>query len=94
MAPSLIFAGFSGIASIASFIMKHPFVSKMMIFTLFTSMLTIAITYIKGLVAPYIVSNELMALAAYFGVLDGISLYITIIVAGFGVKQVLAFVRS
>lgn len=94
MAFPLLFAGFSGIASIVSFIIKHPFVSKMMIFSLFTALLTLALTYLKSLVAPYIVSNQLMALGAYFGVLDGISLYITIIVAGFGVKQVLAFVRS
>ncbi|WP_324170989.1 hypothetical protein [Sulfurimonas sp.] len=94
MAISLLLAGFSGIASIASFIMKHPFVSKMMIFGVFTALLTLAFTYLKNLVAPYIVGNSLMSLAAYFGVLDGISIYITILVAGFGVKQVLAFVRS
>jgi len=35
-----------------------------------------------------------MTIAAYFGLLDGLSLYVTIVVAGFGVKQVLAFIRS
>jgi len=94
MAIPLIFAGFSGIASIASFIMRHPFVSKMMMFSIFTALLTLALTYVKTLVAPYIVTNSMMSLAAYFGILDGISIYITIIVSGFGVKQVLAFVRS
>ncbi|WP_321777792.1 hypothetical protein [Sulfurimonas sp.] len=94
MALPLLFAGFSGLASLAGFIMKHPFVSKMMIFTVFTALLTLAFSHLKGLVSPYIVGNSLMSLAAYFGVLDGISIYLTILVAGFGVKQVLAFVRS
>ena len=91
--PLLLLLG-SGLASIASFIIRHPFVSKMMMFGVFTALLTLAFTYLKGLVTPYIINNSLMSLAAYFGILDGISLYITIIVAGFGVKQVLAFVRS
>jgi hypothetical protein len=90
----LLFAGFSGIASIVSFLIKHPFVAKMMIFTIFTAVITAVVVYIKGLVAPYIVSNSLMSLAAYFGVLDGLSLYLTIVLAGFGAKQVLAFIRS
>ena len=81
-------------ASVATFILKHPFVSKMMMFSVFTALLTLASTFLKGLVAPYVVSNSIMALAGYFGILDGISMYLTILVAGFGVKQVLAFVRS
>ncbi len=84
----------SAFASIIGFLLKHPFVLKMMIFALFISVLTAAFNYLKALVAPYIVTNDLMGFAAYFGVLDGISLYISIIVAGFGVKQVLAFIRS
>lgn len=94
MAIPLLLAGFSGIASIAAFIIRHPFVSKMMIFSIFTGLLTLAISYVKTLVAPYIVGSSLMSLAAYFGIFDAISLYLTIIVSGFGVKQVLAFVRS
>ena len=90
----LLFLLGSSFASIVSFIIRNPFVSKMMIFSLFASLLTLAIGYLKGLVAPYIVSNGLMSLAAYLGILDGISLYLTIILAGFGVKQVLSFVRS
>ena len=94
MAIPLLFAGFSGIASIAAFIIKHPFVSKMMIFTIFTGLISAFVAYIKTLIVPYIVNNSLLSLAAYFGVLDGLSLYLTIIIAGFGAKQVLAFVRS
>jgi len=94
MAIPLLFAGFSGIASIVSFIIKHPFVSKMMIFTIFTGLIGSLVFYIKSLVSPYIVDNILFSLAAYFGVLDGLSLYLTIVLAGFGAKQILAFVRS
>lgn len=91
--PLLVLIG-SAFASIISFIIKHPFVSKMMIFALFTAILTSAVTYLQSLVAPYIVNNSVLSVGAYFGVLDGISVYLTIVLAGFGVKQVLAFVRS
>ena len=94
MAIPILFAGFTGLASLASFIMRHPFVSKMMMFSVFTGLITLAISYIKTLVSSYIVNNSLLSLAAYFGILNGISLYLTIVLAGFGVKQVLAFIRS
>ncbi|MFT5874180.1 MAG: hypothetical protein ACI8WT_003140 [Clostridium sp.] len=73
---------------------KHPLVTKMLIFTTFVALIGASVTFLKGLVAPYIVSNNMLALAGYFGLLDGLSLFLTIIVAGFGVKQVLAFIRS
>ncbi|WP_294964662.1 hypothetical protein [Sulfurimonas sp.] len=89
-----LLAGLTALASIISFIIKHPFVAKMMMFSLFTALIALAISYFKSLVSGYIINNSLLALASYFGVLDGISLYLTIVLAGFGVKQVLAFVRS
>jgi len=90
----LLFGIANFLGGAASFILKHPFVSKMMIFSIFTALLTLAFDYLKSLVAPYVTSNSVMSLAAYLGVLDALSLFITIIVAGFGVKQLLAFVRS
>ncbi len=81
-------------ASIVSFIIKHPFVSKMMIFGLFIALVGFGVSYMKDIVAPYIIDNSLFSLAGYFGVLDGLSLYLTIILAGFGMKQILAFIRS
>ena len=81
-------------ASIISFLIKHPFVLKMMVFTLFLAVLTAAVTYLQSLVAPYVVSSSFLSIGAYFGILDGLSVYITIVLAGFGVKQVLAFIRS
>ncbi len=95
MALPLIAAAASAFASIIAFIIKHPFVSKMMIFTMFITLLGAALEYLKGLILPsYLVSNPLMALGDYFGILDGIGIYLTILVSGFGVKQILAFVRS
>ena len=85
---------FSILASGLGLLTKNPIVAKMLIFTFFTGIIYAAFSYLKSLVAPYVVSNSLLSLASYFGVLDAISLYLTIIVAGFGVKQILAFIRS
>ena len=73
---------------------KNPIIAKMAMFTVFLSVITFAFGFIKDMIAPYMINNSLTAMAGYFGVLDGISLYVTIVVAGFGVKQVLAFIRS
>jgi hypothetical protein len=94
MALPLIAAVASAFASIIAFIIKHPFVSKMMIFGMFITLLGLALIYLKSLVAPYILTSPLMVLGDYFGILDGIGIYLTILVSGFGVKQILAFVRS
>jgi len=77
-----------------TFLVKHPFVLKMMIFTIFTGLIAFALNFMFDLVTPYIVNNGLLVLAVQLGVLQGLALYITIIIAGFGAKQVLAFVRS
>ena len=84
----------NGLAAAFSILVKHPFVLKMMIFTVFITILTRAVIYLQDLVTPYIVQSSLLSVGAYFGILDGISLYLTIILAGFGVKQILAFIRS
>lgn len=82
------------LSSLLGFASKNPLVTKMIIFTSFVTLITFTLTFVKGLVAPYLVSNALLGFAGYFGFFDGLSIYLTIIVAGFGVKQVLAFVRS
>lgn len=84
----------SAFASIIAFIIKHPFVSKMMIFAMFTALITLSVSYMQDIVSPYIVGNSLLSLSAYFGIIDGISLYLTIVLSGFGAKQILAFIRS
>ena len=82
------------LVSVFAFLLKHPFVMKMMIFTLFVGLITFALNFMFDMVRPHIVSNSIIALASYLGVIQAISLYLTIIIAGFGAKQVLAFVRS
>ncbi len=84
----------SFLVGVFAFLIKHPFVLKMMIFTIFTALITFVLNFVLGLVTPHIVNNGLFVIASQFGVLQGISLYITIILAGFGAKQVLAFVRA
>ena len=83
-----------GIAGLAGSLIKHPLVTKMLIFSFFIGFIGYVIDYIKYLIPSYIFNNSLFAVASYMGLLDALSLYITIIVAGFGVKQVLAFIRS
>lgn len=82
------------LSSAFAFLLRHPFVMKMMIFTLFLGFITFSLNFIFDMVKPYIVHNEVIALASYLGIMQAISLYITIIVAGFSTKQILAFVRS
>lgn len=82
------------LTSAFAFLLKHPFVLKMMIFTIFTGIIAFAINFMFGLVRPYMIQNPIFVIASYLGILQAISLYITIVLAGFGVKQVLAFVRS
>ena len=76
------------------FLVKNPFVTKMLIFTLFLAIVGGALVYVKSLVTPYIVQNSALSLADYFGALNALSLYISIVVAGWGAKQVVAFTRS
>ncbi len=84
----------TALATALSFLVKNPFVNKMLIFAFFVAIIKTAISFFVTFVTPYLVNNPLFAVASYFGALDGLSIYITIIVAGFGVKQVLAFIRS
>lgn len=85
---------FSLVGTVFEFLVKHPFVQKMMIFTLFMGLITAVLTFLFDMVRPYMVANSIFVLASYLGVLQALTLYITILLAGFGVKQVLAFVRS
>lgn len=82
------------ITTIAKFILRHPFILKMMIFSLFVGLIGSMITFILGKASGYIVSNEITGLLAYFGILQALALFISILLAGFGTKQILAFVRS
>lgn len=85
---------FSLVGTAFGFLVKHPFVQKMMIFTLFMGLITAVFTFLFDMVRPYMVANSIFVLASYLGVLQALTLYIAILLAGFGLKQVLAFVRS
>jgi len=80
--------------NLATFILRHPLVVKMLLFTIFLALVHSGINFMADLVTPYIGTNSIIQMAAMFGVMQAISLYITIVLAGFGVKQVIAFLRS
>lgn len=82
------------LGSVAGFVVKHPLVLKMMFFPFFVSIIMYAVTFISDMVQPYIVSNTAMALAAYYGVFDALSLLVSILAAGFLVRAVIRFVSS
>ncbi len=82
------------LGSAFAFLVKHPFVLKMMIFTLFTGLIAFSLAFLFDLVRPYMIQNSIFVVASYLGVLQALALYITIVLAGFGAKQVLAFVRA
>jgi len=84
----------TGLATAIALFIKHPIITKMLIFTTFIGLITYSISFMRDLVLPHIANNSLLALSAYFGILDGISLMITIIISGFGMKQILRFISS
>lgn len=94
MALPLIPLAVGAFASIIQFIIRHPLVTKMLFFAVFTGLLTTAINYILNLLSPYVLDNQALVLASYFGVLNALSLYVSIVISGWGVKQVIAYARS
>lgn len=84
----------SFLASAFAFLTRHPIVMKMMFFAIFTGIIAAALTFFFDMVKPYIVTSPILSVAYQLGLVQALSLYITIVVAGFGVKQVLAFIRS
>lgn len=69
-------------------VLKHPFISKMVFFPFAIILLQRAITYMTDYVSGYIHSNAITGIAACFGVFDALSLYVSIVVAGWGVKKI------
>jgi len=75
-------------------LVKHPLVVKMVIFAFFVGLIHVGITFISDLVKPYISSIPGAGLLCALGVFNAIKIYITILIAGWAMKQLLAFVRS
>jgi len=82
------------LSSAFQFIVKHPLVLKMMFFTLFTGLIAFALSFFFDMVRPYVVSSPILSIAYQLGLFQALALFLTIVIAGFGVKQVLAFIRS
>jgi hypothetical protein len=85
---------FTLLSTAFSFLVRNPLITKMLTFTVFLGVIAAALAFAKNLAAPYIVQNQILSLANYFGAISAVSLYISIIVAGWGAKQVVAFIRS
>lgn len=84
----------SALTQFFGFVVKHPFVLKMMIFGFFVLAIHRFLGFMMGFVSPYLSSNTLLNLACYLGVIAAIKLYFSIVVAGFGAKQVLGFMKT
>lgn len=82
------------LSSFFGYLVKHPFVLKMMIFGFFLLATQRFITFILSLVKPYVVQNTILNLACYFGLISALTLFISIIIAGFGAKQLLGFMKT
>lgn len=82
------------LSSVFTLLVKHPIVLKMMFFAIFTGLIAFALSFFFDMVRPYIVSSPILSVAYQLGMIQALALFITIVIAGFGVKQVLAFIRS
>ena len=91
---ALLIPVFTFIANALIAILRHPFVTKMMIFAFFLTVIHYGITFIVDLVRPYLATTSVFSLASALGIFDAIQIYITIIIAGWSMKQILSFVRS
>lgn len=84
----------SALTSVFAFLVKHPFVAKMMIFGFFVLAIHRFIAFLLSLVKPYVIDNTILNLACYFGLISALSLFLSIIIAGFGAKQLLGFMKT
>jgi len=84
----------SALTAAFGFLVKHPFVAKMMLFSFFVLAVQRFITFVVGLLKPFLVNIPFLNLLCYFGVISALELLFSIVIAGFGAKQVLAFMRT
>jgi hypothetical protein len=75
-------------------VVKNPIVTKMLFFATFITLLTISINYLLSLVKTYIVNIPILQIAYAFGIIQAISLFISILISGFAVKQLIGFVKN
>lgn len=67
---------------------------KALVFSIFTGLVFFSINYIIGKATLYIPSGSSFNLLLAFGVFEALSLYISIVAVGFGIRQVLNFIKS
>jgi len=84
----------TAIGGALSFLLKHPFVLKMMFFPFFITIILYSVSFFSQWLTPLISGSTVLGYAAYFGALDALSIYLSIITAGFLVRQVLRFVAT
>jgi len=65
---------------------------KILLFPVFLTVLYLAISYVTDMVSPYIVGNQIVSFIAYLGILDALTLYFSILISGWGIKQILNYV--
>lgn len=92
--PAFLLPLASFLSTAFAFLVKHPIVLKMMFFTIFTGIISFFLTFFFDMVRPYVVSSPFLTIAYQLGLIQALSLFLTILIAGFGAKQVLAFIRS
>lgn len=84
----------SVLVSAFGFLVKHPIVLKMMFFPFFITIILYSVSFFSDWLSPIIYGTAVLGYAAYFGVLDALAIYLSIVTAGFLVRQVLRFVSS
>ena len=77
-----------------SFLIKHPLVLKMMFFPFFISILLYVISFFANWLKPMISGSVFLSVAAYYGAIDAVAVYLSIITAGFAVRSVLRYVTT
>jgi len=89
--PSLIWNALVGAFSI---LVKNPLVQKMGFFTIFLAVVYHVINYFIASFKLYIFGGSVFSVACQLGAIRAIQIYFSIILSGWGAKQVLAFIRS
>jgi len=64
---------------------------KVIFFIAWIAFLYFAMDYIKGLVLPYMSNIQALQIANYFGFIDALNLYFSILIGGFFFRKTIAF---
>jgi hypothetical protein len=81
------------VGTVVTLLTRHPIVTKMLVFTFFVGILTSASAFVLGLVTPYMSAFPYWQFASWLGINNALSLYFSILISGWGVKQVLSFIK-